>query len=127
MIMKRVLILEDDQWFADSLTEILANEFDVRICLTADECLGVMESWLPDIIVSDVILGNQNAFVLLNEFQSHNDWREIPVVLLTANAVKVNLDDVRNMSVRAILDKAKITPKNLCANLHSIRNKAQND
>jgi CheY-like chemotaxis protein len=111
--MRKVLILEDDKWFADSLEANLGSEFDVRVCYNPEEIFDVIEKWQPDVLLADVILGEKNLFMLLNEIQSYTDTRQLPVVVLSTAARQIRARDVAKYQVRKILDKAKITPAKL--------------
>jgi len=109
----KVLILEDDKWFADSLCAILKREFDVRVCHDPEKFFSILEKWWPDVLLADVLLGAKNLFVLLNETQSYADTRTLPVIVLSTAAHQINPDDVAEYNVRKILDKAEITPTKL--------------
>ncbi len=118
---RRILIIEDDRWMAESLAQTLGQEFDVRVSCDAQRSLDVVESWRPDVMLADVILGSQNVFALLHEMQSYDDLCAIPVVILSSNAAKIVTDDVRNLNVKLVLDKAEITPKLLREKLRNLR------
>jgi CheY-like chemotaxis protein len=51
------------------------------------------------------------VFDLLHELQSHDDTAELPVILCTSLAQRIQLDDVRKYGVVSVLDKATVTPK----------------
>jgi CheY-like chemotaxis protein len=110
---RKVLILEDDRWFADSLCASLKPKFTVRVCDNPKEIFKALEKWWPDVLLADIILGEKNLFTLLNEIQSYTDTRELPIVILSTAARQVEVEDVAQYNVRKILDKAKITPAEL--------------
>ena len=118
--MKKILLIEDDKWFADSLVSSLSQDFEVRICSDLEKFFDTIENFTPDLLLVDVILGTKNIFVLLNELQSHIDVRMIKVVILTSSAKQIKLRDVANFNVKEVLDKAKIEPKTLRKTLHEI-------
>ncbi|MCL2174251.1 response regulator [Candidatus Saccharibacteria bacterium] len=109
----KVLILEDDKWFADSLRANLGQGFDVRVCHDPEKVFDIIEKWQPDVLLADVILGAKNLFVLLNEIQSYTDTRTLPVVILSTVAQQIKIQDVAQYNVRKILDKTEITPEKL--------------
>jgi len=63
------------------------------------------------------MLGEQNGLVLLNELQSYIDTRSLPIIILSLNTDKLDLDDLCQFGVRAILDKATITPDSLATTI----------
>jgi two-component system response regulator CiaR len=107
---RKVLVLDDDKWLAESLNAGLELEFDVRVCHDPEKVFKILEKWWPDVLLADVILGEKNLFMLLNEIQSHTDTRELPIVILSTAARQIEAEDVVQYNVRKILDKASITP-----------------
>jgi DNA-binding response OmpR family regulator len=120
MAKSRVLILEDDRWLADSLATILRADFDVKVANDPETVFATMDDWWPDVLLADVILGAKNLFVLLNEMQSYTDTSCVNVVILSTISSQLNSRDVENFNVRAVLDKAAITPESLRETLTQI-------
>ena len=118
--MKKILLIEDDKWFADSLISFLRQDFEVRFCYDLENFFDTIESFKPDLLLLDVILGAKNIFVLLNELQSHVDTRNINVVIITSSARQIELQDIKQFNVKKVLDKAEIEPKSLRKILHEI-------
>lgn len=118
--MKKILLIEDDKWFADSLISFLRQDFEVRFCYDLENFFDTIESFKPDLLLLDVILGAKNIFVLLNELQSHVDTRNINVVIMTSSARQIELQDIKQFNVKKVLDKAEIEPKSLRKILHEI-------
>ena len=110
---RKILILEDDKWFADSLCASLKREFDVRVCDNPEKIFEVLGKWWPDVLLADIILGEKNLFTLLNEVQSYTDTRELAIVILSTAANQIKIDDVSKYNVQKILDKTEITPTKL--------------
>jgi len=121
----RVLLLEDDKWLAESLFESLKKDFEVRIAHDPERIFGIMENWWPDVMLADVVLGAKNLFMLLNEMQSYDDTREVPIVILSSIAQQFEQQDVKKFAVKKILDKAEITPEILRESLFDVINNSQ--
>jgi len=119
----KILVLEDDKWFAESLRDILKKDFDIRICHDPEKVFNILEKWWPDMLLSDVILGAKNLFVLLNEIHSYTDTRTLPVIILSTTSKPIALDDVTQYNVQKVLNKAEITPNILRKTLREIRQK----
>lgn len=106
----RILILEDDAWFAESLLKSLEQDFEIKIVRNPEKVFDVVENWWPDVILADVILGVKNLFVLLHEMQSYVDTRQLPIIILSSISQQFNAADLEKFNVRKVLDKAKISP-----------------
>lgn len=110
----KILLLEDDAWLAESFSRSLRREFaEVRILSDPDQVFDSFAKFWPDVIIADVLFGQCNLFVLLNEMQSYDDSRTIPVVILSSLAQQISSDDARSYGVVSVLDKTQITPAKL--------------
>lgn len=115
----RILLIEDDVWLADSLTASLKN-FAVSCVNDPEEAFSLIEDEKPDLILADVVLGSKNLFVLLNEIQSYVDTRQIPIVILSAQAERIDIDDVAEFNIKLVLDKSEFTPESLNRDLQNV-------
>ena len=106
----KLIIVEDDGWFAESLVGVL-DDFDSRIVRNPDSAFAMIDEFQPDVILGDVILGSKNIFTLLNEMQSYTDTSQIPIVLLTGAAKQIDPKDVVIYQVQRILNKAETNPR----------------
>jgi len=113
--MKNILLIEDDQWLADSYQAMLLSEgFEVMQFATASEAMEAINEQLPDVIVADIMLGDHNTFLLFHELQSHDDTAKIPVIVCTSLASKqLSRADLKSYGIVEVLDKATLTPDKL--------------
>lgn len=108
----RILMVEDDQWFADSLRNTMLdkmNNAQIEVCHSAEAAIENIDQALPDVILLDMMLGDKNGLTLLNELQSYDDTRKIPVIILSLNASQINADDLCQFGVCQVLDKTTAT------------------
>lgn len=114
--MKRpILLIEDDQWLADSYLAMLrAAGHDVTQLSTAFEAMEWIDTHHPDLIIADVLLGDHNTFTLFHELQSYPDTAGVPVIILTTLG-KDRFDDVdlASYGIVEVFDKAVVTPDQL--------------
>lgn len=128
----KILIIEDDVWLSRSFEKVLKRKFtDVKSIQDPAEAFDVFAEFWPDMIIADVLLGEQNLFVLLNEMQSYDDSRKIPIIILSSLAEKIRAENVAEFGVKEILDKAEITPETLRKSaqniLENLKNGAENE
>lgn len=114
----KVLIVEDDKWYAESLASSLRSiqedKIETIIANDAEDAVLKIDEQIPDKIILDFHLGSQNALVMLNELQSYTDTRFIPIVMLSSDASIMNINDFKQFGVKAICDKTIATPKEIC-------------
>jgi len=80
---QRVLIVEDDRWFADICADSL-SDCDVRICHDAQTAIEAIDAARPDIILLDLMLPGSNGVAFLQELRSYQDTRETPVIVCSS-------------------------------------------
>ena len=110
-----VLLIEDDQWLADSYQVMLrAEDFEVRQVSTGHEAMQLIEETMPAVIVADVLLGDHTSITLFHELQSYEDTRDIPVILCTTlGQASFKETELKAYGIQAVLDKATLTPEQL--------------
>jgi len=81
-----LLIVEDNKDVVEFLVSLLENNFNVRVAVNGKEGLEKALLFVPDIIVSDVMMPEMDGFELLEKLKNDMSTSHIPVVLLTARA-----------------------------------------
>jgi signal transduction histidine kinase len=85
----RVLLLDQDQDVRELLSVVLRQRgASVRLVGTVDEALEMLESWRPDVLVSDTASPERDAYSLVGKVQSLEAERggRIPALALTSLA-----------------------------------------
>jgi CheY-like chemotaxis protein len=116
----KILIVEDDKWYAESLKNLLRPR-SVALADSPETAIVQLDEFQPDLILLDFQLGARNALVLLNELQSYTDSRNIPVVILATDGRRLDQADFQQYGVLKILDKAEITPQQLIKELDNVQ------
>lgn len=81
--MTRVLLVEDERDLASLLAHNLRIEgFEVRSVEDGREALPVVRSWLPDLVILDLMLPGMDGFEVLRGIRAHA--RDLPVLILSA-------------------------------------------
>lgn len=113
--MKPILLIEDDQWLADSMLMALRSRgHEVTQLSTAHEAMSWINNNSPSLIVADVLLGDHNTFTLFHELQSYPDTAAVPIIICTSLDVRqLEQADMKSYGVVEVLDKATLTPERL--------------
>jgi signal transduction histidine kinase/CheY-like chemotaxis protein len=85
-----ILVVEDDEATREGLRRILEAE-GLRAISTTDglRALDVLRHQQPSLILLDLMMPEMDGFQLLEELQGRGEWRDIPVVVLTAAELTV--------------------------------------
>lgn len=109
--MKRIVVVEDDRWLGAHYIRVLTRAgFEPHLATDGADAIDLIDMIAPDVIVLDILLEQSTAPTLLHELQSHRDLSRIPVLLVSNIADRVDSDVMERYGVRAVLDKAVITP-----------------
>lgn len=116
MANKRVLIIDDDTWFAESMARRLKGAgFTVHAARDTLAGLACIDEEKPHLVVLDMFMPGPNGIVLLHELQSHTDLAALPVVVCTNAAASLDEATLRPYGVRKLLDKTTMEPEDVVA------------
>lgn len=86
---KHILVVEDNQLNLELVTDLLeANGFIVIPAATAEEGLRLTREAVPDLVLMDLTLPGIDGLVATQLLKSDPTTRHVPVVALTARAMK---------------------------------------
>jgi Response regulator containing CheY-like receiver, AAA-type ATPase, and DNA-binding domains len=84
---KRILVVDDDPDLVESISMKLESEgFRVDKAYDGVEAMEHIQATRPDLVILDVMMPRKNGYQLCDELKQSDDYRDIPVVLLTAVA-----------------------------------------
>ncbi|GJM31157.1 MAG: hybrid sensor histidine kinase/response regulator [Saprospiraceae bacterium] len=100
-----VLVVEDNEDMAHFLSEILEEHYNVRVA--PDGAVGIQQAleWMPDLIVSDVMMPKVDGFELCRTLKQDERTSHIPIVLLTAKVTHEDRIEGLEQGADAYLDK----------------------
>lgn len=82
-----ILVVEDDFESRELLSVILEKvNGTVRCAASSHEAVSILNSWKPDIIISDIGMPMEDGYQLISRLRKDPETREIPAIALTAYA-----------------------------------------
>ena len=79
-----VLLVEDNQDVLDYLESCISDKYNTVTALNGKEGLEKARQYVPDIIISDVMMPIMDGFTLCTKLKSDRITSHIPIILLTA-------------------------------------------
>jgi two-component system alkaline phosphatase synthesis response regulator PhoP len=109
----RILIIDDDPDITEAMSVVLENKgYEVVGAADGSEGMDRLKESRPDLIILDVMMRTrQEGFELARELKGNTQYRDIPILMLTAVKDKTGLDFKANagdqawLPVEAFLDK----------------------
>ena len=103
----RVLVVDDQADERQLLSTILSTRgAEVRVADSTDTALATLQQWLPDIVVSDVAMPDQDGYVLVRRLRDlGGEAGRLPAIALTAHARAEDRERALNSGFQDYLPK----------------------
>jgi two-component system response regulator VicR len=90
-MLKRILVLDDNQDILDVVQETLAYEqFDVKSLTLGIDVLPMVEEFSPDLVILDYRVAGANGGEICRQIKAHPKFNTIPVIIFSAYINKDN-------------------------------------
>ena len=86
--MKKILVVEDVDFNRDLLVQLLEGDYEVIEAVNGQEGVELAERERPDLILMDLSLPVMDGWEATRQLKANDDFRSIPVIALTAHAMK---------------------------------------
>jgi len=91
---KRVLVVDDDENTRRFLSVALeANGYEAVTAEDGDDGFQKVQDEKPDLILLDVMMPKKTGFVLFKQLRRKDEFKDIPVIMLTAVAEVLEEDE----------------------------------
>ncbi|OIP22260.1 response regulator [bacterium CG_4_10_14_0_2_um_filter_33_32] len=111
--MKKIFLIEDDVTLAEMYEEqFKMSGFDTVVAKNSEEVIQKIDSSM-NLILLDILLPDKNGFEVLKDIKSKNEYKNIPVIILTNLGVKDADRDIKlaiSLGATDYLVKAYNTP-----------------
>ncbi len=81
-----ILVVEDDSTVRELLKYRLGKHYDVSTATNGEDALDQVETTIPDLIISDIMMPKMDGFALQSALETDKNTRIIPFIFLTARA-----------------------------------------
>ena len=124
--MKKILIIEDDVFLGDVLTQKLTNEgFETTLSRDGLEGFTKIKSLQPDLVLLDIILPNMNGYEILEQKQKDPTIAGIPVIIVSNSGQPVEINRALALGVKDYLVKAQFDPEEVLVKVRTELQKAE--
>jgi signal transduction histidine kinase/CheY-like chemotaxis protein len=110
----RVLVVEDDPFQRARMRGWLEGQQSiVQEAANGREALGRLQESKPDLILLDLMMPEMDGFQVVATLQKEPDWRDIPVIVITALDLDAKDRERLNSGVESVLVKETFRPADL--------------
>lgn len=108
---KKILIVEDDRFLRELITQKLAKEgFDIIEAINGEEGIKKTKEEKPDLVLLDLILPGIDGFEVLSKIKEDVALAQIPVIVLSNLGQKEDVERGLKLGAVDYLIKAHFTP-----------------
>ena len=86
--MKKILVVEDVDFNRDLLVQLLEDDYEVIEAVNGQEGVEFAGRERPDLILMDLSLPVMDGWEATRQLKANDNFRSIPVIALTAHAMK---------------------------------------
>ncbi len=102
----RVLVVDDDPDSNEVVRTLLAScGADVRTASSAHEAFEIVARWLPDVVVSDLAMPDEDGYSLLARMRAGERLKRVPAIALTAYSTPVDREQALSAGFHAHVAK----------------------
>ncbi|MES2268330.1 MAG: response regulator [Bacteroidota bacterium] len=84
-MVKRILVLDDNQDILDIVHETLTYEnFEVKSTGSSENVMPLVEQFEPDLVILDFRVAGQNGGELCRSIKAHPKFGNVPVIIFSA-------------------------------------------
>ncbi|KKT73800.1 MAG: Response regulator receiver protein [Candidatus Nomurabacteria bacterium GW2011_GWA1_46_11] len=122
--MKKILIAEDDNFLTSAYKVKLKREgFDVQVAGDGEQALLALKTFIPDIILLDLVMPIKDGFAVLEEVKKDPNLKDIPVVVMSNLGQKEDIDRARALGAREYFIKTDIQLKDMAQKIKALLDK----
>jgi PAS domain S-box-containing protein len=108
----RVLVVEDDADLARVLTTVFERHGAVVLhARTGREAVHVCPSFIPDLLVLDVILPELDGFGVVQQLRQHEHLRHLPLAVYTVKELDDSEKERLRLGESIFMTKSRLTPQ----------------
>ncbi len=115
---RRIVLADDNADMRQYIEHILAPEFEIESVSDGAQALRTIETRMPDLVLTDVMMPELDGFGLLHALRTNKSSQGIPVIMLSARAgeearvegIQAGADDylVKPFNARELLARVRV-------------------
>jgi two-component system, OmpR family, response regulator len=114
-----VLIVDDSTFIVEGLVAILRKRFRALPSFGGEECLAILRTEMPDIIVLDIMMEPMDGWETLARIKENPRTRHIPVLMFSAKKISPEEAEAHRIRIDDFLTKP-VNPRELVVAIEKI-------
>jgi DNA-binding response OmpR family regulator len=103
---KKVLIADDEPNIVTSLEYLMGKcGYTVEVARNGDEALALVASFMPDLVLLDVMMPRRSGYEVCRTMRERAEWRHIKIVMLSAKGREAEVNKGLSLGADAYVTK----------------------
>lgn len=103
---KKVLIADDEPNIVTSLEFLMTKSgYEVEVARNGEEALALVESFMPDLVLLDVMMPQRSGYDVCQKMRERPEWRHIKIVMLSAKGREAEVSKGLSLGADAYVTK----------------------
>lgn len=118
---KKILLVEDDVFILELLSDkLIKSDFEVNIAKDGEECMDILKSFKPDVVLLDILLPKIDGFEVLRQMKASPDLSTIPIIIISNLGQKEEVQRAKDLGADDYIIKANFTTSEIINKIRSI-------
>jgi len=119
--MKKILIAEDDKFLASAYKLKLTKAgFEVMLASDGNEMLLMLKSFVPDLILLDLVMPVMDGFTTLGEIKLNEQYKKIPILVASNLGQKEDIDRAMELGASGFVVKSDMSLDDLINKINTM-------
>jgi len=122
--MPKVLLVEDDRYISKMYSLKLSLEgFNVKVADNGKLAVDVVDSFMPDIILLDILMPELNGFEVLKIVKEDEKTKDIPVIIMSNLGQEDHINKGKELGAIGYIVKTQYTPAKVVETIKEVLSK----
>lgn len=118
---KKILVAEDDKFLSNAYRVKLTKAgFEVKMASDGQEALNILQTFIPDIILLDLVMPIKDGFATLEAIKGDARLRAIPVIVASNLGQKEDCDRALRLGAADFVVKSDLSLDTLIQKIRGI-------
>lgn len=100
-----IVVIDDNKDIVWLITNILAEEYNVRGAYNADDAMKIIELQTPSLVITDIMMPGINGIEFISRMKSDKFTKHIPIIIISAKVSDTEQAEGLNVGADAYLTK----------------------
>ncbi len=116
----KILVVEDDRFLIGAYKAKLEKEgFEVKTASDGEEALKVLETYVPQVIIMDLVMPRKDGYTTLAEIKQIDNRKDIPIIVASNLGQSDEVQKAKELGAADFVSKSSLSLSDLIKKINS--------